>query len=101
MNPSRERPGHSPIRLPPPAGPPVSAVPDRPGSSPGRPLLRDPGRRRLTQVAATTRALRSFALQMLDEHMRTCLRAAVAEGGEDGHMKLKEASAAIARLVRP
>ncbi|MEE1792981.1 metal-sensitive transcriptional regulator [Streptomyces sp. BE308] len=54
----------------------------------------------LTQVAATTRALQSFALQMLDEHMDTCVRAAVAEGGEDGNMKLKEAGDAIARLVR-
>lgn len=54
----------------------------------------------LTQVSASTRALQSFALQILDEHMDTCVRTAVAEGGEDGNMKLKEASEAIARLVR-
>ncbi|GGT42390.1 metal-sensitive transcriptional regulator [Streptomyces chromofuscus] len=54
----------------------------------------------LTQVSATTRALQSFALQMLDEHMYTCVRTAVAEGGEDGDLKLKEARDAIARLVR-
>ncbi|MGW5329392.1 metal-sensitive transcriptional regulator [Streptomyces sp. NPDC004014] len=54
----------------------------------------------LTQVSATTRALESFALQMLDAHMDTCVRTAVAEGGEDGNTKLKEASDAIARLVR-
>ncbi|NYI08181.1 metal-sensitive transcriptional regulator [Allostreptomyces psammosilenae] len=54
----------------------------------------------LTQVSATTRALQSFALQMLDEHMACCVRDAVAEGGAEGDVKLKEASDAIARLVR-
>jgi DNA-binding FrmR family transcriptional regulator len=55
----------------------------------------------LTQVSATTRALQSFALQMLDEHMDTCVRTAVADGGGgNGDIKLKEASDAIARLVR-
>ncbi|MEU3957291.1 metal-sensitive transcriptional regulator [Streptomyces achromogenes] len=54
----------------------------------------------LTQVSAVTRALQSFALQMLDEHMATCVSNAVAEGGEERERKLKEASDAIARLVR-
>ncbi|MDQ0939280.1 MULTISPECIES: metal-sensitive transcriptional regulator [unclassified Streptomyces] len=54
----------------------------------------------LTQVSATTRALQSFALQMLDEHLATCVRDAVAEGGEEGSVKIKEANDAIARLVR-
>ncbi|MFF2412016.1 metal-sensitive transcriptional regulator [Streptomyces sp. NPDC058092] len=54
----------------------------------------------LTQVSATTRALQSFALQMLDEHMATCVSHAVAEGGQEREVKLKEASDAIARLVR-
>ncbi|WP_328773869.1 metal-sensitive transcriptional regulator [Streptomyces sp. NBC_00286] len=54
----------------------------------------------LTQVSATTRALQSFALQMLDEHMATCVSDAVEKGGEDKALKLKEASDAIARLVR-
>ncbi|MFC4467785.1 metal-sensitive transcriptional regulator [Streptomyces xiangluensis] len=54
----------------------------------------------LTQVSATTRALQSFALQMLDEHMATCVSDAVEKGGEDTALKLKEASDAIARLVR-
>lgn len=54
----------------------------------------------LTQVSATTRALQSFALQMLDEHMATCVVEAVEKGGEDKALKLKEASDAIARLVR-
>ncbi|MFI0228298.1 metal-sensitive transcriptional regulator [Streptomyces sp. NPDC017086] len=54
----------------------------------------------LTQVSAVTRALQSFALRMLDEHMATCVSTAVAEGGEERQRKLKEASDAIARLVR-
>lgn len=54
----------------------------------------------LTQVAATTRALQSFALRMLDEHMATCVRDAVAGGGEEAGFKLKEANDAIARLLR-
>ena len=54
----------------------------------------------LTQVSATTRALESVALVMLDDHLNHCVAHAVAEGGEVADAKLKEASAAIARLVR-
>jgi len=54
----------------------------------------------LTQVSATTRALESVALLLLDDHLSHCVAHAVAEGGEAGDEKLKEASAAIARLVR-
>ena len=54
----------------------------------------------LTQVSATTRALESVALLLLDDHLSHCVALAVAEGGEAGDEKLKEASAAIARLVR-
>ncbi|MFI9585953.1 metal-sensitive transcriptional regulator [Streptomyces sp. NPDC052236] len=54
----------------------------------------------LTQVSATTRALQSFALQLLDEHMATCVSDAVEMGGEEKELKLKEASDAIGRLVR-
>jgi DNA-binding FrmR family transcriptional regulator len=54
----------------------------------------------LTQVSATTRALESVALLMLDDHLSHCVAHAVAEGGEVADIKLKEASAAIARLVR-
>jgi len=54
----------------------------------------------LTQVSATTRALESVALLMLDDHLSHCVAHAVAEGGEVADVKLKEASAAIARLVR-
>ena len=54
----------------------------------------------LTQVSATTRALESVALLMLDDHLSHCVAHAVTEGGEVADAKLKEASAAIARLVR-
>jgi len=54
----------------------------------------------LTQVSATTRALESVALLLLDDHLSHCVAHAVADGGEAGDEKLREASAAIARLVR-
>ncbi|HVF19926.1 MAG TPA: metal-sensitive transcriptional regulator [Mycobacteriales bacterium] len=54
----------------------------------------------LTQVAAATRALQAVALGLLDEHMAHCVVGAVAAGGPDADVKLREASEAIARLVR-
>jgi DNA-binding FrmR family transcriptional regulator len=54
----------------------------------------------LTQVSATTRALESVALRLLDDHLSHCVAHAVAEGGDVADAKLAEASAAIARLVR-
>jgi len=54
----------------------------------------------LTQVSATSRALDSFALGLLDEHLAHCVAQAIAEGGEGADAKVAEASAAIARLVR-
>ena len=54
----------------------------------------------LTQISATTKALEAVALGLLDEHMAHCVADAVAAGGEDAQIKLKEASEAIARLVR-
>lgn len=54
----------------------------------------------LTQVSATTRALESVALQLLEEHLAHCVAHAVQLGGAEGEAKVKEASAAIARLVR-
>jgi CsoR family transcriptional regulator, copper-sensing transcriptional repressor len=54
----------------------------------------------LTQVAAATRALQSVALGLLEEHLSHCVAQAVAEGGEDAAGKVREASDAIARLVR-
>jgi DNA-binding FrmR family transcriptional regulator len=54
----------------------------------------------LTQVAAATRALQSVALGLLEEHLTHCVAQAVAEGGEAADAKVREASDAIARLVR-
>ena len=54
----------------------------------------------LTQVSAMTKALQSVALGLLDEHIAHCVVDAVREGGPGAEIKLKEASDAIARLVR-
>ncbi|HVQ18125.1 MAG TPA: metal-sensitive transcriptional regulator [Actinomycetes bacterium] len=54
----------------------------------------------LTQVSAMTRALQSVALGLLDEHMAHCLVDAAKAGGPEADAKLKEASDAIARLLR-
>jgi DNA-binding FrmR family transcriptional regulator len=54
----------------------------------------------LTQVSATTRALQSLALALLDDHMAHCVVDAARKGGAEQDEKLKEASDAIARLVR-
>ena len=54
----------------------------------------------LTQVSAMTKALQSVALGLLDEHVEHCVADAVRTGGPEAEVKLKEASEAIARLVR-
>lgn len=54
----------------------------------------------LTQVSAMTKALQSLALGLLDEHMNHCVVDAAKVGGHEADVKLKEASDAIARLVR-
>lgn len=54
----------------------------------------------LTQVAAMTRALQAVALGLLDEHIEHCVADAVREGGPESEARLREASDAIARLVR-
>ncbi len=54
----------------------------------------------LTQVSATTRALETVALQLLDDHLNHCVAEASREGGAVAEGKIREASAAIARLVR-
>jgi DNA-binding FrmR family transcriptional regulator len=54
----------------------------------------------LTQVSAMTSALQAVALGLLDDHLNHCVAEAVAVGGEEADAKIKEASAAIARLVR-
>ncbi len=54
----------------------------------------------LTQVAAATKALQSVALGLLEEHLSHCVTEALAEGGDNASDKVREASDAIARLVR-
>ncbi|WP_101254562.1 metal-sensitive transcriptional regulator [Streptomyces barkulensis] len=54
----------------------------------------------LTQVSASTKALQSFALRLLEEHLRHCVAQAATEGGEEIDAKVEEATAAIARLLR-
>ncbi|GGP98134.1 metal-sensitive transcriptional regulator [Streptosporangium pseudovulgare] len=54
----------------------------------------------LTQVSAATRALQAVALGLLEDHIRHCVADAINSGGPEAEEKVKEASAAIARLVR-
>jgi CsoR family transcriptional regulator, copper-sensing transcriptional repressor len=54
----------------------------------------------LTQVSAATRALQAFSLSLLEEHLGTCVVDAARQGGDQAELKVKEASDAIARLVR-
>ena len=54
----------------------------------------------LTQISAMTSALQSVALGLLDEHLSHCVVQAAAAGGPESDIKIKEASSAIARLVR-
>lgn len=54
----------------------------------------------LTQVSAATRALQAFSLELLDEHLAHCVGEAAQRGGAEADEKVREASAAIARLVR-
>ncbi|MGW1500681.1 metal-sensitive transcriptional regulator [Streptomyces mirabilis] len=54
----------------------------------------------LTQVSASTKALQSFALQLLEEHLRHCVADAALKGGEEIDAKVEEATKAIGRLLR-
>jgi CsoR family transcriptional regulator, copper-sensing transcriptional repressor len=54
----------------------------------------------LTQVTAATRALQSFSLELLDDHLEHCVVEAARAGGEEAEIKVREAQDAIARLVR-
>ena len=47
-----------------------------------------------------TKTLQSVALGLLEEHLGHCVANAVAEGGDAATDKVREASDAIARLVR-
>ena len=54
----------------------------------------------LTQVSAATKALQSFSLELLEEHLAHCVVEAAQRGGAEADEKVREASDAIARLVR-
>ncbi|BBU22441.1 metal-sensitive transcriptional repressor family protein [Mycobacterium xenopi 4042] len=54
----------------------------------------------LTQVSALTRALQAVALGLLNDHLTHCVVDAAELGGEEADLKIKEATDAIARLVR-
>ena len=55
----------------------------------------------LTQVSAVTRALQSVAVGLLDEHVRHCVKNAVADGDAEGlETMVSEATKAIERLVK-
>lgn len=53
----------------------------------------------LTQISAMTSALENVALALLDDHLKHCVADAAASG-EGVEEKIKEASAAIQRLVK-
>ncbi len=52
----------------------------------------------LTQISATTRALQSVALLLLEDHLEHCISPPTT--AEERQRKVTEASEAIARLVR-
>jgi DNA-binding FrmR family transcriptional regulator len=54
----------------------------------------------LTQVSAVTRALQAVALGLLEDHLGHCVTQAVEQGGPEAQEKVREAAAAISRLVR-
>ena len=54
----------------------------------------------LTQISALTSALEGVAIGLLDEHLKHCVVDAAREGGPEADQKIKEASDAIARLVK-
>lgn len=54
----------------------------------------------LTQVSAVSSALKGVGLQLLDDHMRHCVKNAVIEGDDAADVKFKEVSDAISRFAR-
>lgn len=54
----------------------------------------------LTQISSATKALEGVALTLLEDHLKHCVAEAIAAGGNEAQIKLSEASAAIARLVK-
>lgn len=54
----------------------------------------------LTQVAAVTKALQAVSLGLMEDHLGHCVVDAARESHKAGAEKVREASEAIARLVR-
>lgn len=54
----------------------------------------------LTQVSATTKALQSVALKLVDAHLHHCVADALATGGPAAEEKIDEATRSIERLLR-
>ena len=54
----------------------------------------------LTQISALTSALQAVAVGLLDDHLKHCVLDAARMEGDQAEQKIKEASDAIARLVR-
>lgn len=54
----------------------------------------------LTQISAVTSALENVALGLLEDHLKHCVVNAAKTGGPEAEEKIKEASAAITRLVK-
>lgn len=54
----------------------------------------------LTQISAATRALQAVALELVEDHLGHCVSHAIEAGGPEADRKIREASAAIARLVK-
>jgi len=54
----------------------------------------------LTQISATTKALQAVALELLEDHLGHCVTHAIEAGGPEATGKIREAAAAIERLVK-
>jgi DNA-binding FrmR family transcriptional regulator len=54
----------------------------------------------LTQVSAATKALQAVALALLEDHLNHCVTHAIEAGGPEAAVKVREATAAIERLVK-
>lgn len=54
----------------------------------------------LTQISAATKALQAVALDLLEDHLSHCVADAMTAGGDEATAKIREASAAIERLVK-
>ena len=54
----------------------------------------------LTQISAATSALRAVAVELLEDHLGHCVTHAIEEGGPNAQAKVREAVAAVERLVK-